>query len=101
MQSGLVYGHMGLIEFIVRKMKQELVEHCADNGMEITEDEIRVIATGGLSAMIDKGVDCINVVDKLLTLDGLEIIYRKNRKSRKKVSEKEIQQDAMMYEGKL
>lgn len=101
MQSGLVYGHMGLVEFIVRKMKQELVEYCTKNGADIRESDIKVIATGGLATLIDKGVECINVVDKLLTLDGLEIIYRKNKKCRKKASEEEIRQDVMMYEGKL
>lgn len=101
MQSGLVYGHMGLIEFIVRKMKRELVEYCEKEAITITEEDIKVIATGGLASMIDNGVDCINVVDKLLTLDGLEIIYRKNKKCRKRASVEELRQDAMMYEGKL
>ncbi|MEG0919209.1 MAG: type III pantothenate kinase [Anaerovoracaceae bacterium] len=76
MQSGLVYGHMGMVDFIVNKMKVELAE------MGEPADKIKVIATGGLATLIDEGVDCIDVVDKLLTLEGLEIIYRKNRKKR-------------------
>ncbi len=74
MQSGLVYGHMGLVEFMVRKMKKELEE--------ITESDkpVQVIATGGLATMIENGVDCIDYVDKLLTLEGLAIIYEKNSK---------------------
>lgn len=76
MQSGLVYGHMGMVEFIVNKMKVELAE------MGEPADKIKVIATGGLATLIDEGVDCIDAVDKLLTLEGLEIIYRKNRKKR-------------------
>ena len=74
MQSGLVYGHMGLVEYVVRKMKAEL--------MDITggDKPVKVIATGGLATMVESGVDCIDYVDKLLTLEGLDIIYRKNRR---------------------
>lgn len=74
MQSGLVYGHMGMIDYIVRRMKEELAEYCG------TDKPIKVIATGGMAAMIKNGIDCIDYVDKFLTLEGLEIIYRKNRK---------------------
>ena len=77
MQSGLVYGHMGLVEFIVKKMKRELAEYCKG---EISEEDIKVIATGGLATLVNSGVDCIDYVDKLLTLEGLEMIYRKNKK---------------------
>ncbi len=76
-QSGLIYGHMGMVEFIVKKMKVELVEIGED------ADKITVVATGGLANLIDDGVDCIDKVDKLLTLEGLEILYEKNRKDKK------------------
>ena len=81
MQSGLVYGHMGMVEFIVKKMKAELREFCGDS-----DAEVKVIATGGLAAMIANGAHCIDYVDKLLTLEGLEIIYNKNKKTRKQDS---------------
>ena len=99
MQSGLVYGHMGLVEFIVKRMKKELAEYCAADG--VREEDIKVIATGGLATMIDSGVTCIDYVDKLLTLDGLEMIYRKNKKNRKAATPEEIKKDDMLYEGKL
>lgn len=73
MQSGLVYGHMGMVEYIVKRMKQEL----KDLG---TTREPKVIATGGLATLIENGLDCIDHVDKLLSLEGLEIIYEKNKK---------------------
>lgn len=75
MQSGLIYGHMGMVEFMVKKMKKEL-EEISEEG-----SKVKVVATGGLATMIDNGVDCIDCVDKLLTLEGLEIIYRKNRRN--------------------
>lgn len=74
MQSGLIYGHMGLVEFMVREMKKELAEICG------ADKKIQVVATGGLASMIAGGVDCIDIVDKMLTLEGLEVIYKKNRK---------------------
>ncbi len=77
MQSGLVYGHMGMVDFIVAKMKKELV----DMGCE--EADIKVIATGGLATLISEGLTCIDQVDKMLTLEGLRIIYEKNKKVRK------------------
>ncbi len=84
MQSGLVYGHMGLVEYVVRKMKKELSE------MTDTDKPITVVATGGLASMVESGVDCIDVVDKMLTLEGLDIIYRKNRRFGRHRKEKEI-----------
>ena len=101
MQSGLVYGHMGLVDYIVRKMKDEMIEYCSASGNPVTIDDIHVIATGGLATLIDRGVECIDYVDKLLTLEGLEIIYNKNKKNRKQVTQEEIEKDDMLYEGKL
>ena len=79
MQSGLIYGHMGLVEYMVSKMKKEL--------SEITgKQDVKVIATGGLASMISSGVSCIDEVERDLTLEGLEIIYRKNQKPLSKMS---------------
>ncbi len=78
MQSGLVYGHMGMVDHIVNKMKKELIEYS-----EETTQEVKVIATGGLASLIDSGIDCIDYVDKMLTLEGLELIYRKNKRNKR------------------
>ncbi len=69
MQAGLVYGHMGLTQYIIDKIKTEL------NG----KDEIKVVATGGLSNLIANEIKAIDYVDKMLTLEGLRIIYERNR----------------------
>lgn len=79
MQSGLIYGHMGLAERIIAGMKKELVE---DYGKKY--EDIKVIATGGMANLVNEGIDCIDIVDKGLTLDGLVIIYEKNKFGRKK-----------------
>ncbi len=67
MQSGIVYGFAGLVEYIVTKIKRE-----------IGGDSIIVVATGGFSEVIAKEIGIIDVVDKLLTLDGLNYLYRIN-----------------------
>ena len=84
MQSGLVYGHMGMVDYIVKKMKKELREYSNDDSADV-----KVIATGGLATMIDSGIDCIDHVDKMLTLEGLQLIYEKNKKVRKSDSKAE------------
>lgn len=67
-QAGIIYGYVGSVDFIVGKMKEEL-----GNG------QIKVIATGGLSTLIASESAQIEVVDKFLTLDGLNLIYHMNK----------------------
>ena len=67
MQSGIIYGYVGLVDNIISMMKSEL-----------GGDDIKVIATGGLSVLIASETDSIDYVDKFLTLEGLRLIYDKN-----------------------
>lgn len=66
MQSGLFYGYVGLVEGIVRRMRQEL-------GGEAVS-----VATGGLSDMIAPETAVIDAVDRDLTLHGLRLIWERN-----------------------
>ena len=89
MQSGLVYGHMGVVDYIIRKMKQEYQTLTGGNPENIT-----VVATGGLATMVSKGVESIDHVDRLLTLEGLSLIYEKNKNNfgnRNNMSKENIQ----------
>ncbi|WP_425447845.1 type III pantothenate kinase [Dethiothermospora halolimnae] len=68
MQAGIVYGYAGLVDAIVGKMKKEL------------KGEVKtVVATGGLSKLIASESETINNIDKYLTLEGLRIIYERNK----------------------
>lgn len=71
MQSGIIYGYAGLVDNIVSKMKNEMIE--------LKEEEPFVVATGGLSKLIATESKTINEINPYLTLEGLRIIYEKNR----------------------
>ncbi len=67
MQAGIVFGFAGLVEYIVKKIKKEL-----------KRTDVKTIATGGFSEIIAGEISCIDVVDKLLTLEGLRYLYYLN-----------------------
>lgn len=71
MQAGIIYGYIGQVDYIVNKMKQEM--------MAKGEEDIVVIATGGLAKLIAKDSLTIDNVESFLTLEGLRIIYQKNK----------------------
>ena len=67
-QAGVLLGYVGLVEYIVERMKKEL-----------NAPNAKVIATGGLAPMISEETRCIDTIDKMLTLEGLLYIYQLNR----------------------
>ena len=44
----------------------------------------KVIATGGMATMVESGIDCIDHIDRRLTLDGLQMLHEKNKGLNKK-----------------
>ena len=75
-QAGLVYSQRGMCQFIVSAMKKELADICKAKNV----DDVKVVATGGFAELVNKGLDIIDYIDKNLTLEGLAIIYKKNKK---------------------
>lgn len=67
MQAGLIYGYIGQVDGIVKRMKEEI------------KSDAYVVATGGIAELIAQDSDTINKIDSLLTLEGLRLIYNRNR----------------------
>ena len=66
MQSGLIFGYVGLIEGLIQRIKQEL-------------GPARVVATGGLAEIIAKETPLIELVDQKLTIYGLLLLHELNK----------------------
>ncbi|MDF2820796.1 MAG: pantothenate kinase [Clostridiales bacterium] len=68
-QAGIVYGHIGQTEYIIKKVIEE-------SGF----GKLKVVATGGLGKVIVDETRYIHHYDSMLTLKGLRILYEKNLK---------------------
>ncbi len=68
-RSGLVYGYVGLVEGLLRRIQDELGQPAA------------VLATGGLGGVIAPLTDAIHCYDPWLTLAGIVEVYRRNRRA--------------------
>ncbi len=67
MQAGIMYGYAGLVDGICDRMKAEV------------KSNPLVVATGGLAKIVAPETKNINIVDDMLTLEGLRIIYLRNQ----------------------
>jgi len=66
LQSGIVFGFAGQVDAMVRRIAAEMA------------GRPRVIATGGLAAMVSQETESVDQIDPLLTLEGLRLIYQRN-----------------------
>ena len=66
-QSGVFWGTVAMVQGLVSRMKAEF------------DGPVRVVATGGLSSLICGEIEQIDEVDVNLTLEGLRLIWDKNR----------------------
>lgn len=66
-QSGLLYGYVGLVEGVIRRIRGEL------------DHPVTVVATGGFAPDVARETDIIDVVDDALVLEGLRLIHALHR----------------------
>lgn len=66
-QSGLLFGYAGLVDGLVARIRSEIDFHP------------RVVATGGLAPLVAAESSVIDECDDMLTLDGLRLLYDRNR----------------------
>ncbi len=67
LQSGLLYGYVGLVEGMVNRFRKEL------------GPEMKTIGTGALVELIAKETKSIDIIEPWLALQGLKIVYDLNR----------------------
>ncbi|AVQ47594.1 type III pantothenate kinase [Clostridium botulinum] len=70
-QAGIIYGYAGQVDYIVSKMKKEM--------MALGEEDPFVVATGGFAKLISEEAKSIDEINAILTLEGLRVIYEKNK----------------------
>ena len=67
MRSGILYGYGAMIDGLVSGLRAEMTDQ--------PNEEVKVVATGGMAGLIAPYTTCIDAIDPMLTLKGLKIIY--------------------------
>jgi type III pantothenate kinase len=80
LQSGLYFGYIGLVDGILERILAELKP--GESKQAEPGEEPRIVATGGLARMISKDSRYIQEIDEWLTIDGLRILFERNRNAR-------------------
>ena len=81
-QSGLYYGYIGLVDGILARMIAEI-------GTDLNDPaHPKIIATGGLARLIAEDSRYIETIDDMLTLDGLRLVFERNRPETSRVARK-------------
>jgi len=72
-QSGFIFGYVGLVDFIIEAMIKEL---------DLDIEDVVILGTGGYSKLIFNNTKYVKKIDHMLTLEGLKHIYERNKKNR-------------------
>ena len=72
MQSGIVYGFIGMVDFLIGKILEE---------QNLNSEDVKIVGTGGFAGLISQNSKYITIIDKNLALEGLKFIYDRNFKA--------------------
>ncbi|SRR5438876_3209520 len=72
MQSGIIYGHVGLVQGLISRLRQEIPDVTGDS-------EVKIIAHGGLAQLMAPIIPEIQYVNQYLPLEGLRLAYMRLR----------------------
>jgi type III pantothenate kinase len=67
-KSGVLFGYSGLVEELINRIKKEMAP-----------EDPKVIATGGMAALIAPNTPSIEAVEPMLTLEGLRLLHERNQ----------------------
>jgi type III pantothenate kinase len=68
MQSGIIYGHVGLVQGLIARLRNEIPDVTPDS-------DLKIIAHGGLAQLMAPIIPEIQYVDQFLPLEGLRLAY--------------------------
>ncbi len=68
MQSGIIYGHVGLVQGLIARLRMEIPD-------VTSESDVKIIAHGGLAQLMAPIIPEIQYVDQFLPLEGLRLAY--------------------------
>jgi type III pantothenate kinase len=70
MQSGIIYGHVGLVQGLIARLRNEIPD-------VMPNSDVKIIAHGGLAQLMAPIIPEIQFVDQFLPLEGLHLAYRR------------------------
>jgi type III pantothenate kinase len=88
LQSGLYYGYIGLVDGILERIVEELSTR-EPASAALDPAPVKIIATGGLARMVAADSKYIATIDDMLTLEGLRLVYERNRAAKAKHTQNE------------
>lgn len=80
LQSGLYYGYIGLVDGILERMIAEL------------GTKPKIVGTGGLAKLVVGESKYISEMDDMLTLEGLRIVFERNRTARTRAHARPVEE---------
>jgi type III pantothenate kinase len=82
MQSGIIYGHVGLVQGLIARLRQEIPDASSARlpASSTAASDVKIIAHGGLAQLMAPIIPEIQYVNQYLPLEGLRLAYERLKK---------------------